>query len=198
MRRLLAALALLALTACAAAPEIEEAPEPIGDFKLGFLVPVASENLTRGPLSREATPEEWKAAAEAAFRPRFERYEGSTFYHLGVIIEGYVLAQPGIPVVAAPKSVLIFSVTLIEDATGTTLLEEPEQFTVIETLNAGSVLGSGFVQSREEQMANLSENAAKRVETWMREQPWFFDPSPVPPAPPAEDAAEALETAEGE
>ena len=198
MRRLLAALALLALTACAAEPEIEEAPEPIGDFKLGFLVPVASENLTRGPLSREATPEEWKAAAEAAFRPRFERYDGGAFYHLGVIIEGYVLAQPGIPVVAAPKSVLIFSVTLIEDATGTTLLEEPEQFTVVETLTAGSVLGSGFIQSREEQMANLSENAAMRVETWMREQPWFFDSSPVPPAPPAEDATEAPETAESE
>lgn len=173
---------VLGLAACSSQPELEERPEPIGDFRLGFLVPVASENLTRGPVSREATPEEWKAAMETAFRPRFARYDGESFYHLGVIVEGYVLAQPGVPVVLSPKSALIFSVAVIEDATETTLTAEPKQFTVLEDFSATSVIGSGLVLSKEQQMANLAENAAARVEDWLRDQPWFYDET-------AEDAA---------
>lgn len=179
MHRVLLTLgALFALSACAT-PELEEVPEPIGDFELGFLVPVASANLTKGPVSRDATPEEWKAAMDAAFRPRFERYGGGTFYHLGVIVEGYVLAQPGIPVVLAPKSALIFSLQVIEDATQTTLTVEPEQFTVLESLSATTVVGSGLVLSKEEQMENLATNAAITAERWLRDQPWFTDPSPI-------------------
>lgn len=175
MHRVLLLLALaLGLAACAET-SLDDRPEPIGDFRLGFLVPNASANLTKGPLSRDATPEEWNAALETAFRPRFARYEGSSFYHLGVIAEGYVLAQPGIPVVLAPKSALIFSVVVIEDSTQTTLTAEPEQFTVLEDFSATSVVGSGLVLSKEEQMANLADNAAQTVERWMREQPWFFD-----------------------
>ena len=182
LRALTGSLALCALLAGCGATPIEETPEPIGDFELGFLVPVAGENLTKGPLSRDATPEEWKAAMETAFRPRFDRYEGGTFYHLGVVVEGYVLAQPGIPIVLAPKSAVIFSVTVIEDATQTELTPEREQFTVLETLSAATVVGSGLVKSKEEQMANLAENAASRVESWLREQPWFYDEAPAPAA----------------
>lgn len=186
---LMAALAL-GLAACSG-PELEERPDPIGDFRLGFLVPVASANLTKGPVSREATPEEWKAAVEAAFKPRFARYEGSKFYHLGVIVEGYVLAQPGVPVVLAPKSALIFSVTVIDDATEETLTTEPEQFTVLEDFSAVSVVGSGLVLSKEQQMANLAENAAERVERWLRDQPWFYDEEPPAEALPEEETTEA-------
>ncbi|MCH2076163.1 MAG: hypothetical protein MK180_04635 [Rhodobacteraceae bacterium] len=164
----------LGLAACSET-SLDERPDPIGDFRLGFLVPVTSENLTKGPVSREATPEEWKAAMETAFRPRFERYEGSSFYHLGVIVEGYVLAQPGVPVVLAPKSALIFSVTVIEDATQMQLTAEPKQFTVLEDFSATSIVGSGLVLSKEQQMANLADNAAVRVENWLRDQPWFYD-----------------------
>ncbi|MEL6551775.1 MAG: hypothetical protein AAFQ54_16155 [Pseudomonadota bacterium] len=196
IRPLLAALACLGLGACATGG-LEDAPEPIGDFELGFLVPIVSPNLTQGPLSREATPEEWKAATEAAFRERFAPFSGGTFYHLGVTVEGYVLAQPGIPVVLAPKSVLIFSVIVIEDATQQTLTAEPEQFTVLEDFSATSILGSGLVLSKEEQLAALAENAAAQTERWLREQPWFLDPSPAAPevgdapadAPPADTAA---------
>ncbi|MEL6916081.1 MAG: hypothetical protein AAFP13_16425 [Pseudomonadota bacterium] len=189
LRRLAPALACLALAACATTGP-GTAPEPIGDFELGFLVPVASPNLTQGPLSRTATPEEWKAAVDAAFARHFSAFEGGTFYHLGVIVEGYVLAQPGIPVVLSPKSVLIFSVTVIEDATQTTLTAEPEQFTVLEDFSATSIVGSGLVLSKEEQLAALAENASARVETWLRTQPWFFD------APPSGAAVAAVAGAE--
>ncbi|MEM9351036.1 MAG: hypothetical protein AAGA47_12310 [Pseudomonadota bacterium] len=166
--------AALTLAACATT-SLEEAPEPIGDFELGFLVPVASPNLTKGPVSRDATGEEWVAAMEAAFRPRLDRYDGGKFYHLGVIVEGYVLAQPGIPVVLSPKSALIFSVTVIEDSTEETLTAEPEQFTVLEDIDATSIVGSGLINTKEDQLAALAENAAIRVERWLREQPWFYD-----------------------
>lgn len=187
MRRLvLFLIAAVSLAACAT-PELETEPDPIGDFELGFLVPVSADSLTRGPLSREATPEELKAALDAAFRPRLTRYGGGTFYHVGVIAEGYVLAQPGIPVVLAPKSVLIFSVTVIEDATQTTLTEEPKQFTVFEDFSAATFIGSGLVMSKEEQLAILAENAAVTAERWLREQPWFYDDPPQVTRPEAAD-----------
>ena len=179
MHRLILLIAMLAGLSACGTPSLDEAPEPIGDFRLGFVVPTVSPNLTKGPVSREATPEEWKEAARAAFEPRFKRYEGNSFYHLGVIIEGYVLAQPGIPVVLSPKSALIFSVTVIEDATQTVLTEEPHQITVLESLSAATVVGSGLVKSKEEQMKNLSENASVQVEKWLRDQPWFYDAAPA-------------------
>ncbi|MEM1236288.1 MAG: hypothetical protein AAGI10_04895 [Pseudomonadota bacterium] len=186
MRRIISLLALLSVLSACGDQSLEEKPDPIGDFRLGFLVPTTSQNITKGPASRDATPEEWKDAIRGAFEPHFRRFEGETFYHIGVIVEGYVLAQPGIPVVLAPKSALIFSVTVIEDATRMRMTPEPHQITVIESLGASTVVGSGLVMSREDQLQDLAENAADQVEKWMREQPWFYDEPPVVAA--AEDS----------
>jgi len=170
--RLFGLVAVILLGACAAG-DLEETPDPIGDFRLGFFVPSTAPEMTKGPASREATPEEWKAAMKAAFEPRFQRYAGGSFFHIGAIVDGYVLAQPGIPIVLAPKSVLIFRVTIIEDATGKQFPEEPHQITVVESVGAGTVLGSGLTSTKEEQLADLAENAARQTERWMRDQPWF-------------------------
>lgn len=178
--------AFLALAGCAAG-DLEETPKPMGDFQLGFVVPITSPNLTKGPVSREATPEEWKDAMKQAFDARFSRFEGDAFYHLGVIVEGYVLAQPGIPLVLSPKSALIFSITVIEDATQETLTPEPHQITVVESIGAGTLLGSGLVMSREEQLEELARNAAVATERWLRQQPWFYEEGTIP-----EDALEGL------
>lgn len=183
---------LVLLTACADR-ELDEAPEPIGDFKLGFFVPTTAPELTKGPASREATKEEWKDAMKAAFEPRFKSFTGDEFFHIGAIVEGYVLAQPGIPIVLSPKSALIFRVTVIEDATGSSYPEgEAHQITVLESVSAGSIIGSGLTSTKEEQMANLAANAARATESWMRKQPWFYPDGVVPDgpvAPIADDAA---------
>lgn len=190
MRRILSVFAVCFGLAGCGVPAIEENPDPIGDFRLGFLVPTASPNLTKAPVSREASAEEWNAAMEAAFQPRFAPYEGASFYHLGVITEGYLLAPPGIPVVLSPKSVLIFSVMVIDDSTQTTLTEEPEQFTVLEEASPATFVGSGLTRSKEQQMASLATNAAVRVERWMRTQPWFYEDGVIPAEIAAEIASE--------
>ncbi|WP_147126799.1 hypothetical protein [Shimia ponticola] len=197
MTRLLGLAAIVALSACATS-DLEETPEPIGDFKLGFFVPSTAAEMTKGPASRDATPEEWKAAMKAAFEPRFKRYTGDSFFHIGAIVDGYVLAQPGIPLVLAPKSVLIFRVTIIEDATGTQYPEEAHQITVVESVGAGTLLGSGLTSSKEEQLADLAENAARQTERWMREQPWFGEFSGSVDASPEDDAADLEAPVEGE
>jgi len=56
-----------------------------------------------GPASREADTDEWIAAVTKAVGDRFERYEGEQLYHFGISLEGYVLAQPGLPIVLSPK-----------------------------------------------------------------------------------------------
>lgn len=89
-------------------------------------------NIVKGPASRDASDEEWIETLDAAIEERFRRYQGDNFYHLGISIEGYVLAQPGIPLVFSPKSVLIVNVTVFEDATGQKLNEEAEQLTALE------------------------------------------------------------------
>ena len=117
MFRLIPALGLvLGLAACAnGQSQLGEPLEPIGDFKLGHAAVVAP-NLVEGPVSRNATEEEWIASVDEAVEERFRRYEGDSFYHMGISIEGFVLAQPGVPLVFSPKSALILRVTVWDDA----------------------------------------------------------------------------------
>ena len=181
MKKLFGAIALCAITACSATRDLDAPVDPIGDFQLGFTVVVPSPNYTQGPASRSAEPEEWQDPLKQAFETRFSRFEGDRFYHLGVIVEAYVLAPPGIPVVLSPKSALIFRLTVVEDITGNRLTNEPEQFTVLEEFGAATVIGSGIVFSKEKQIERLSEMAARRIEQYLREQEdtWFAEKPPL-------------------
>jgi len=150
----------------------------MGNFQLGHNVVVAP-NLTKGPASRAATKEEWIEAMTQAISDRMGRHEGTRLYHLGVSVEGYVLAIPGVPLVASPKSALILNVTAWDDAAGKKLNDKPHLVTVMETISGNTIFGSGLTQSKEVQMANLSRNAAKLIETWLNRQNdefgWFED-----------------------
>lgn len=170
----LAAASLIGLAACASmTEELATTPDPIGEFRHGYNIVVAVEPQ-KGPFSREATSEEWVAVMKQAVGDRLGRYEGSAYFHTAVAVQGYVLAQPGIPLVASPRSVLIFNVTFYEDATQTKLNEEPIQITVFEPGGASTLFGSGYTKSREEQMEGLAFNAAKAIERLMRENgDWF-------------------------
>jgi len=181
MIRLLALLvALSALASCTNPNDLDKAPVPLGDFRLGHNVVVAP-NLTKGPASREASKEEWIEAMKSAVDERFSRFDGDSLYHLGISVEGYVLAVPGVPIVASPKSALIIKVTAWDDAEGVKLNEEPETVTVVESISGPTLLGSGLTQSKETQMSNLSRNAAKLIQNWLvREHNanGWFEPEP--------------------
>ncbi|GGG80558.1 hypothetical protein GCM10011415_32430 [Salipiger pallidus] len=191
-----AALLALALGACAnGQSDLDKPAEPIGDFKLGHAIVVAP-NIVKGPVSREASTEDWIASVDGALEERFRRHEGEKFYHLGVSIEGYVLAQPGVPLIFSPKSALIVNVTAWDDTTQSKLNPEPEQITAMESFSAETAVGSGLTQSSEEQMRNLSANVALQIEKWMRRQQrkegWFGGPDAGRPvAADADDSAEA-------
>ena len=150
----------------------------LGNFRLGHNIAVAPK-MTKGPFSREATEEEWIAAMTAAVDERFGRYEGEKLYHFGISIEGYVLAQPGIPLVASPKSILVINLTVWDDAAGKKLNDEVKQITVLENLGGDSLIGSGYTKTREEQMQQLSRIAVKEIQRYLvrqqSEEGWFKD-----------------------
>lgn len=192
---LLGALALVA--ACAAKDPIDQPPEPLGDFSLGYAIVVA-DNAKLVPPSRSATPDEWEAVLKEELERRFSRYEGEKLYHLGVNVDGYALAVPGVPVVAAPKSVLVISANVWDDAAQKKLNATPEQMTVFEGLSGDTVMGSGLTRTKQEQMRTLARNAALRIERWLVEnrEAWFaYDPAtapaPVAPAAPVAEVAAA-------
>lgn len=166
----------VALAACNGGADLQDAPVPLGDFKLGHNIVIASKAF-QGPLSREASEEMLSETVKAAIAERFDRYDGDRLYHFGISVEGYVLAIPGVPVVAAPKSILIINLTVWDDAAGKKLNEEPHQITVFENFGADMVLGSGFTMSAEEQLEILARNAAKEVERYLvaqqKAQGWF-------------------------
>jgi hypothetical protein len=174
MIRFAAIACLVLLTACGGIrDDLTKAPAPLGGFRLGHNIVVAPAP-EKGPFSRDATPEQWIAAVEAAVDERFSRYEGDRFFHIAVAVEGYVLAQPGIPLVYSPKSVLIIGLTIYDDATQTKLNPEPIQLTVFEPCCSVPLLGSGFTKSAEQQMEGLAFNAARAIERTMRENAdWF-------------------------
>lgn len=189
--RAVAAFAMLALvSACGIQSQIG-AKKELGDFVLGHNIVVAPD-LYKGPASREASKEEWIAATKAAIDTRFAPYEGERLYHLGVNVSGYVLAQPGVPVVLSPKSVLIITVSVWDDAKNKKLNEEPKRITVVESTSGDTFIGSGLTMTKEEQMANLAENAAGQIEKWLTENPEWFEEE----ASKAQEAAKKAPEAE--
>lgn len=162
----LGALCLAVLAGCAGSNDLAEPPVPLGDFALGYDIVVAK-NAQKIAPSREATPEELKTALQAEIGKRFGRYEGDKLYHIAVNVDAYALAIPGVPVVVSPKSALVISVNVWDDAAGAKLNAEPKQMTVLESFSGKTVIGSGLTQSREEQIQNLAQNAAKAIENWL-------------------------------
>lgn len=162
----IAGLASLVLVSCAQTPATISEPEPIGDFKLGHLV-VFAKNAQMGPLSREATPEELEAALRAELEPRLVPLKGTKFYNVAISVDAFILAVPGIPIVASPPSGIVVSLNVWDDKQGTLVFEEHKRFTVAEKFNAKSFFGSGLTQSREQQIAALANVVVEQIDTFM-------------------------------
>ena len=176
LRPLLPVLLALGLAACAR-NDLAEPPVPLGDFALGLNVAVA-DKVEMVPISRAATKEEWETSVSRAIAARFGRYQGTKLYNIGISIDGYALAPPGIPLVAAPKSVLAITANIWDDAAGKKLNAEGKQIIVMESLSGETVVGTGYTRTKEQQMEALSYNAAKKVEDWLLEHPEWFGLTP--------------------
>lgn len=178
---------VVAVFGCGAAPDplTDELPS-MGNFRLGHNIVVA-DSMQQVPPSREASAEEWVAILTSEIDRRFGVYEGDRLYHLGIAVDGYALAPPGVPLILNPRSVLILSVNVWDDAAGVKLHEEPEQIVVLEGASAETaVVGSGIARNREEQMQVLARNAARQIQRWMLDNPEWFDVDPD--APPFREA----------
>ena len=208
-RLVLSALALALSVGCAAKDPDEEPFQPMGDFRLGFNI-VSANEVTQGPFSRDATEEELAATVREDLEKRLARYNGDGLYHVGARIEGYVLAQTGIPLVATPRSIMVLAVQVWDDATQEKLTETPARIIAFEGIDSGPPLvGSGLLKSRETQLANLSRNAAYQIEQLLRrnEETWFgpkeartripFDRASRGPDGRLLEKVDALEDAEG-
>ncbi len=181
MVRILSALiSIVVLSACNGASDLDKPAVPLGDFNLYHNIVVAPK-VQKLPISREVSEEVLTTAVKDAIAERFDRYEGARNYHFGVSVEGYVLAPPGIPLVLAPKSIMILNIPVWDDAAGKKLTVEPHQITVFESLDQGPIVGSGYTKTAEEQLKNLSQNAAKSIETYLVKQNkaegWFERPA---------------------
>jgi len=186
--KLLAALGLLA--SCSASGEnLGDARPELGDFRLCYNI-VTTNDTVRGPLSREADLDAFAEVLRDEIDRRFDRYQGDRLYHLAMHMDAYVLAVPGIPIVASPRSALIISTFVWDDALGQPLNEESKQFTVLESAGGSSVIGSGLTQSAEQQMQHLARNAALEIESWLAEHPEWFE-HPADPAADVEDDSAA-------
>lgn len=179
-----------ALSGCGATNDLSKPPTPFGEFQLGYDIVVADKAEPVGP-SRKATPEEWEAAMKTAVDARFRRYVGNKLYHLGIAVNAYALAVPGIPILISPKSVVVVSVDVWDDTAGRIINAETKQFTVFEGLNGSTVIGSGLTKTRDQQMQTLSENTARQINDWLVMNKVWFTPEAVaaraalPPVPAA-------------
>lgn len=168
------------LGACTSKDDLSEPPVPMGNFLLGHNIIVA-DAAQKGPLSREADADVWEAALSSAMEARFGRYDGDKYYHIGTHVDAYVLAIPGIPLVAAPKSILIITINVWDDATGEKLTAEAKQLTVFERSEKNTfILGSGLTNSKAAQLKNLSNNAARMIQKYLLENPEWFGLPPLP------------------
>lgn len=177
MLRSVGALMLVGLlAACNGASDLGKTAIPLGDFNLKHNIVVAPK-VQKVPLCRALEKDVMTTMLQDAVAERFDRYDGDRLYHFGISIEGYCLAPPGIPVVAAPKSAMIIRITVWDDAKNKKLTKKAHQITVIESLDQGPLVGSGYTKTAEEQFKNLSQNAVKQIENFLvrknREEGWF-------------------------
>lgn len=183
---------VIGLAACAAPDPLNDELPNMGDFQLGHNIVVAN-NMQQIPPSRDATAEEWVAVLTSEIDRRFGEYEGGRLYHIGIAIDGYALAPPGIPLVLNPRSILVLSVNVWDDAAGVKLHEEPEQIVVMEGASSETaVIGSGLARNSDQQMQVLARNAARRVQQWMLQNPEWFSIDPDAPPFRAAPAADAI------
>lgn len=177
LRHLPAVFGLLLLVACDA-HDVGEPPKPMGNFAMGLNI-VVSEQAQTIPISRQATPEEWKTVMEQAMKDRFGSYDGDKLFDFGISIDGYMLAPPGVPVVASPRSALIITVNVWDDAKKQLLVEGGKRLTIVEGISGDSVVGSGWTQTKDAQMKKMAANAAKAVQDYMLEHPEWLGLPPI-------------------
>lgn len=170
-------LAATLLSGCGGS-DLSSPPKPIGDFRLGYAIVVADNAEPVGP-SRRATADEWEAALQKSVRAQLDRYQGEKLYHIGVGVRAYALAVPGVPIVLSPKSVIVVSVDVWDDAIQRPINPEPKEFTVFEGLSGATLVGSGLTKSREEQLQTLADNAAQQIANWLAENKAWFTPEAV-------------------
>lgn len=167
MRIILTALFVaFALSACAVPdPETEEQVS-LGDFQLDLNVAVTDKARKMG-VSRETTPEAWEEVLERAIDKRFRRYEGTKLYHLSYSLDGYILATKGGRLALAPRSAMSMTVHVWDSETKTQLKDRSKQILVLEQLDGETFIGSGFFNTKEQQMENLAAQFSKAVERWL-------------------------------
>ena len=202
VRAVLGMVGICVLSACAQTGDQIREPVDLGNFSLGHNVVVAPKVQTSSTLGREVPKEELTASLKSAIAAQLDRYDGEKRYHLGVSVEGYVLARPGVPVVAAPKSAMIVQVTVWDDLKAQKLNVPPDQITVLEDIDGESIIGSGWTQTAQTQLDGLSQNAAKAIETFLltknQEYGWFESEEEAARRAAATAAAKAAEEAEAE
>ncbi|MBJ6372703.1 hypothetical protein [Sedimentitalea arenosa] len=179
MIRILALLTGLSLlAACNTGPQ-DRTPSSLGEFKLGHNIVVA-DKMRQGPISRDATAEEWEETIKTAVQQRFGGFDGDQLYHFGISVEGYMLAPEGF--IYNPRSMLIINVTVWDDAAGKKLNDEVYQITVVEDSTVTTFFkGSGRERSKQEQMDGLTANALDQLGDWLEERhknDGWFDPKP--------------------
>ena len=188
-RKTLMTLAVLLVSACASEdPLIYEQPD-MGSFQMKWNIVVA-DNARLVPPSRSATALEWQDVLGAEIDRRFSGYAGGRDFHIAVNVDGYALAPPGIPVLLAPKSILVLSANVWDDAEARKLHAEPERITVFEGANATTIIGSGFTKTKEEQMRALSRNAARAIQKWILTNPEWLA---LPPLATSQTSAQAAD-----
>ncbi|WP_296473314.1 hypothetical protein [Roseinatronobacter sp.] len=176
-RPVLALLAALAVSACASGAQLKDERAELGDFFLSHAIVVA-DDATPLPGSRPAEAEEWEQAIVSEMRRRLGRYDGDKLYHIGVNVQAYMIAPPGIPLVLSPRSALGVTVDLWDDAAGSKLNARPHRIIVGEAISGETIVGSGNTQTRERQMQNLAENVVLSIENWLASNPDWFPPRP--------------------
>lgn len=176
MRVIFAVLLVGTLAACNGAADLGKPAVPLGDFNLAHNIVVAPK-VQKVPLGRKLDPEVMTRMLKEAVAERFDRYDGGRLYHFGISIESYFLAPPGVPLVAAPKSAMIIRISVWDDAKNKKLTPKAQQITVLESLDQGPLVGSGYTKTAEEQFKNLSQNAVKQIENFLvrrnAEEGWF-------------------------
>jgi len=143
---------------------------PLGAFRLGHNI-VSARAVQPLNGSVLIAPEAWEQTLRNSVASRFAPLDGDQFYHLAIAVEAYSIAGRDAPPVTGERSVLVVSADIWDDAASAKITPSPQRFTITQDITA--LTGALDPQIK---VAQMSEQAARQIEAWLRANPQWFLP----------------------
>lgn len=167
-KRAIWGLAMLALSSCGEVPKSPNlnAQSLQAHFTLGH-VGVITTGMAKGAYSVDVQSQDLATHLRSAVTSELSNFTGGHQYNLGIKVEAYTLANPSMPTVPQPKSVLMLTLSVWDDSHDPRPILAPATVVAVDGLYGTSIFVTKPQGSIDQRLAALCAKAAIEIERYL-------------------------------